>query len=336
MGEREAATQPSARRSSAGLKMAAGAVSALRSFVNKTTATLKPAAAALGGTTTPCVGFRVASGADAKKLNVTLIGGRHLPPSSNGYVFKLRLFPGRERHETGVAAESWPSYNANFSFSLPADRSGPGACFLVVTGYALEARGSRRVIGAATWRPGDPEGELWRDLQPLGTGRTGAAAGSGSSLAAAVSRPNQCLLWITRQPDALSLGVAKLKWTLTEIRDLEARKARVYLKLEVFEGDRRTASHNSKPFTPGISVYLTADDDAVLQVPMPDYVSDPDGLAMHISLCMRPSGKLGSRVVLGCAILSSDDGGEGAAHLVEAFQTPSTAVNKWHPMLKVT
>lgn len=268
----------------------------------------------------PCVGFEV--NIKDKVLRVTIVGARHLP-AAEGYVFKARLFPGQTKHETPVAQESWPTYNATFEFETAPSN------FLVLTGYSVDKRGSRRVLGAVTWRPGVDEAgsELWQPLQALGTGRS-RTTGKPSP---AERQHREMVVWLTCTDSLLSLGVARLKWNLAGTKELEAKKAQLYVKLEVFDGETRIGSHNSRHFAPGISVYMTADHDALLEVPLPEYINR-NSLSCRASLCTKPH-RLASRVVLGRVTLSNDDGGEGLSHLAEAFQQLGTMVNHWHPLV---
>ncbi|XP_055382242.1 uncharacterized protein LOC129612588 [Condylostylus longicornis] len=61
------------------------------------------------------------------QLNVNLIGARHLPTlfglkSVQGYVVKVKLFPGTTKYDSCIQTNSWPKFNENFKFSLEPDR----------------------------------------------------------------------------------------------------------------------------------------------------------------------------------------------------------------------
>ncbi|KAF5306626.1 hypothetical protein FQA39_LY08815 [Lamprigera yunnana] len=95
----------------------------------------------------PQIGFKIAYNDDTEQLKVRVIGARQLPPlygnlRPEGYLIKVRVFPEREKFETSLVSNSWPSYNEEFCFTLRTSRS--SGCdnifagkFVVLTAYAL-------------------------------------------------------------------------------------------------------------------------------------------------------------------------------------------------------
>lgn len=71
----------------------------------------------------PQIGFKIAYNDETKQLKVRVIGARHLPPlygnsRPEGYLIKVRVFPAREKFETSLIGNSWPSYNEEFCFTM--------------------------------------------------------------------------------------------------------------------------------------------------------------------------------------------------------------------------
>jgi len=61
------------------------------------------------------------------QLNVNLIAARHLPTlfgfkTAQGYVVKVKLFPGSTKYDSCIQTNTWPKFNENFKFSLEPDR----------------------------------------------------------------------------------------------------------------------------------------------------------------------------------------------------------------------
>lgn len=57
------------------------------------------------------------------ELHVNIIGARHLPSifglkSVEGYVIKVKLFPGSTRYDTSIQTSSWPTFNETFKFPM--------------------------------------------------------------------------------------------------------------------------------------------------------------------------------------------------------------------------
>lgn len=57
------------------------------------------------------------------ELNVHLIGARHLPSlfglkTVQGYVIKVKVFPGSTRYESTIQTCTWPKFNENFKFPM--------------------------------------------------------------------------------------------------------------------------------------------------------------------------------------------------------------------------
>lgn len=57
------------------------------------------------------------------ELNVHLIGARHLPSlfglkTVQGYVIKVKVFPGSTRYDSNIQTSSWPKFNENFKFLM--------------------------------------------------------------------------------------------------------------------------------------------------------------------------------------------------------------------------
>ncbi|XP_060517401.1 uncharacterized protein LOC132696640 [Cylas formicarius] len=71
----------------------------------------------------PQIGFRVALNERQKQLKVRVIGARQLPTEygsvkAKGYCVKVTVFPNKEKYETKVVKDSWPSINEDFSFDV--------------------------------------------------------------------------------------------------------------------------------------------------------------------------------------------------------------------------
>lgn len=74
---------------------------------------------------------------------------------------QVKLFPGKDKFETGSKPESWPVYNQNFNFEIANISTGKirkplsevlsASNFLVFTIYAEISKTKKRAIGAATW-----------------------------------------------------------------------------------------------------------------------------------------------------------------------------------------
>ncbi|KAF5273573.1 hypothetical protein FQR65_LT04571 [Abscondita terminalis] len=95
----------------------------------------------------PQVGFKIAYNDDTKQLKVRVIGARHLPSlygnsKPEGYLIKVRVFPAREKFETSLVGNSWPTFNEEFCFTMQ-NVSAPNSenlftgKFVVLTAYAL-------------------------------------------------------------------------------------------------------------------------------------------------------------------------------------------------------
>ncbi|KAH8369802.1 hypothetical protein KR093_000994 [Drosophila rubida] len=75
------------------------------------------------------LGFSRSSGGAATampELNVHLIAARHLPSLFGfkvvqGYLIKVKLFPGTKRMDSSIQTNSWPKFNENFKFPLVPD-----------------------------------------------------------------------------------------------------------------------------------------------------------------------------------------------------------------------
>ena len=57
------------------------------------------------------------------ELHVHLMGARHLPSSFglktvDGYMIRVKLFPGAAKYESSIKTSSWPQFDENFIFSL--------------------------------------------------------------------------------------------------------------------------------------------------------------------------------------------------------------------------
>lgn len=95
----------------------------------------------------PQIGFKIAYNEDTKELKVKVIGARHLPPlygniRPEGYLVKVRVFPAKEKFETQLVKDSWPTFNEDFTFTLPNASRGNFESlftgkFVVLTVYAL-------------------------------------------------------------------------------------------------------------------------------------------------------------------------------------------------------
>ncbi|KAJ9574642.1 hypothetical protein L9F63_008174, partial [Diploptera punctata] len=115
----------------------------------------------------PTVGFRVGYKRNTNILKINVIGARHLPAkigktTVNGYIVKVKLYPGQEKYETDSKPESWPTYNQEFTFEITnaiPNRNKDlheilnSGNFIVFTIYAEDhTKKKKMVIGAATWK----------------------------------------------------------------------------------------------------------------------------------------------------------------------------------------
>ncbi|XP_023305925.2 uncharacterized protein LOC111687690 isoform X1 [Lucilia cuprina] len=84
----------------------------------------------------PEIGFQISIEANASEqngaktvipeLNVNLIAARHLPALFGfkivqGYLIKVKLFPGHKRLDSSIQTNSWPKFNETFKFPLAPD-----------------------------------------------------------------------------------------------------------------------------------------------------------------------------------------------------------------------
>ncbi|XP_014214429.1 uncharacterized protein LOC106643703 [Copidosoma floridanum] len=99
------------------------AIAKIKSFIDTS---LKTVGSPIDRTTTslePEIGIRIVHSPDDKSLRVTVLGARHLPQNFgftrvNSYVVKIKLIPGKDKHETTTRNESWPQWNEEFVFPL--------------------------------------------------------------------------------------------------------------------------------------------------------------------------------------------------------------------------
>lgn len=116
----------------------------IKSLLSLKTSNLVNSANAAGK---PQIGFKIAYNENTKELKVKVIGARHLPPlygnvHPEGYLVKVRVFPAREKFETQLVKDSWPTFNEDFTFTLPTASHGTFESFftgkfVVLTVYAL-------------------------------------------------------------------------------------------------------------------------------------------------------------------------------------------------------
>ncbi|KAL7035115.1 hypothetical protein ACKWTF_008232 [Chironomus riparius] len=77
----------------------------------------------------PVVGFKVTLHESASdntcvpELEVNLIGARHLPSNFGlktveGYMIKVKLFPGTSKFDSSIQTSSWPKFNESFRFPM--------------------------------------------------------------------------------------------------------------------------------------------------------------------------------------------------------------------------
>ncbi|XP_067000245.2 uncharacterized protein [Anabrus simplex] len=312
----------------------------------------------------PTVGFRVSFQCKSRRLQVTVIGARHLPAKLPGlvadnYIVKLRVFPGSEKFETKPKPESWPTFNETFTFPLAALGQDPTACliasrFLMLSVYAVENERKKKAVGAVTW-PLDRAsfkdgasgvlltGDIWRRLQDI---RSGLPANTQSQYKKEV-RKNQLEVSLLYKPgdatageaDTLEVTVNRLRWSLDSTREYEQKKAQLYVKLSILDGGGSCIrSRNSKPFAPSISVHLTPEEEqAVLDCVLPPRGPQRDAIACQLSLCTKPSmitKKLVlGRVRFGTSEVVEDEFEPALTHLGKALQAPGEILTEWHNLL---
>ncbi|XP_069705319.1 synaptotagmin-C-like [Periplaneta americana] len=309
----------------------------------------------------PTVGFRVGYTKGTTKLEVRVLGARHLPAkvgrtAAGGYTVKVKLFPGREKFETETKPESWPVYNQDFSFEIancpivkkgtPLEAILSASNFLVFTIYAEDASKKKRVIGAATWPLdhtqfthkqlthdyGDNEEletpDIWKRAKDISSGITGVKQ-------KIEERNNQLEVSLCYTPrnaeegevDILTLGVSKLRWSLEATREYEQKKALLYVKLNLLEnGGRSIKFSKTRRFPPSISVHFQPDkDNSILDVELPQNRED---LRCEFSLCTKPM--LGKKTVFGRVVLGPEVGGPGSDHWERAFESPTRTITHSH------
>ncbi|KRT86477.1 C2 domain containing protein [Oryctes borbonicus] len=71
----------------------------------------------------PEVGFKLTYFEQTKQLVVKVIGARHLPSTygtqkPEGYLIKVRVYPAKEKYETEIVKQSWPTFNQELTFDL--------------------------------------------------------------------------------------------------------------------------------------------------------------------------------------------------------------------------
>lgn len=75
------------------------------------------------GSSEPQIGFKVTFVEKLKRIVVKVIGARYLPTDygtckAKGYVIKVTIFPSKEKFETKIVKDSWPTINEEFTFNL--------------------------------------------------------------------------------------------------------------------------------------------------------------------------------------------------------------------------
>jgi len=304
----------------------------------------------------PTVGFRVCYKMGTTKLQVLVLGARHLPLKVgmtlvSGYTIKVKLFPGRDKFETESKPESWPVYNQNFNFEIanisvgktgkPLSEVLSSSNFLVFTICAEDFKKKKRTIGAATWpldhtlfthkahtlNYGKNEEfetpEIWKKTEEISSGIAGVKQ-------KIVEKSNQLEVTLCYYPanpeegetDCLTIGVTKLRCSIEATRESEQRNALIYVKLEFLEdGFRRIRASKTRRVYPNISVHFLPDkDNSTLSVQLP---SNKEDLTCRFSLCAKPT--FGKKTVLGKVVV-----GPGSEQWDKAFQTPSLTRTQWH------
>ncbi|RZC39994.1 uncharacterized protein BDFB_001876 [Asbolus verrucosus] len=71
----------------------------------------------------PQIGFKMTFSKSSKQLKIKVISARQLPVNygtirPHGYLVKVTVFPEKEKYETSVVKESWPTFNEEFPFTL--------------------------------------------------------------------------------------------------------------------------------------------------------------------------------------------------------------------------
>jgi hypothetical protein len=305
----------------------------------------------------PTVGFRVGYKMGTTKLQVLVLGARHLPAKVGmtpliGYTIKVKLFPGKDKFETGSKPESWPVYNQNFNFeiaNIPVGKTGKplsevlrASNFLVFTIYAEDFKKKKRALGAVTWPLdhtlfthkansldyGSKEEfetpEIWKKTAEISSG----IAGVKQKIEERSSQLEVMLCYYPGNPeegetDSLTIGVTKLRWSIEATRECEQRKALLYVKMEFLEGGSRSinASKSTRHVPPNISVHFLPDkDNSTLSVQLP---SNKEDLTCRFSVCTKPT--FGKKIVVGRVVV-----GPGSEQWDKAFETPILTRTQWH------
>lgn len=306
----------------------------------------------------PTVGFRVGYKMSTTKLQVWVLGARHLPAKVamspvSGYTVKVKLFPGKDKFETESKPESWPVYNQNFNFEIvnisvakkgkPLGEVLSASNFLVFTIYAEDAKKKKRVIGAATWPVdhtmfthksntldfGENEEfetpEIWKKTEEISSG----IAGVKQKIQEKKNQLEVTLCYYPGNPeegetDTLTIGVTKLRWSIEATRECEQKNTLLYVKLDVLEdGVRSIKASKTRRFSPSISVHFQPDkDNSTLSIQLP---SNREDLTCRFSVCTKPT--FGKKIVFGRVVVGSD-----SEQWDKAFQTPTLTRTQWHSM----
>jgi len=304
----------------------------------------------------PTVGFRVGYKMGTTKLQVLVLGARHLPAKVgmervSGYTIKVKLFPGKDKFETESKPESWPVYNQNFNFEIanisvgkkgkPLSEVLSASNFLVFTIYAEDFKKKKRTIGAATWpldhtlfthkahslAYGSNEEfettEIWKKTEEISSG----IAGVKQKIEEKSNQLEVTLCYYSGNPeegetDSLTIGVTKLRLSIPATRDCEQKNALLYVKLEFLEdGFRSIKASKTRRASPSISVHFLPDkDNSTLSVQLP---SNKEDLTCRFSLYTKPT--FGKKIVLGRVVI-----GPGSEQWDKAFQTPKLTTTQWH------
>ncbi|GJQ70534.1 hypothetical protein Trydic_g22937 [Trypoxylus dichotomus] len=245
----------------------------------------------------PEVGFKLTYFEQTKQLVVKVIGARHLPSTygtqkPEGYLIKVRVYPGREKFETDIVKQSWPTFNQELTFALNSNASSlkdqflgarrPTSLrnsfrFLVGKEENVEVRKSsksrqcasrftfdnRRTIGAVTYNL-DPKKfnqkkylthatpDIWREIQNISSGIDFEKKESICNLEVALSYCNS----EDGNNDRMEVSLSKLRCSMVSMHEQEKLGGSIYLKITAFEYGVRVASWKSDRFPPTISMKI--------------------------------------------------------------------------------
>ncbi|XP_044751437.1 uncharacterized protein LOC123311488 [Coccinella septempunctata] len=97
------------------------------------------------GDVEPQVGFKLAYNSRTGEVSVKVLGAKQLPTSygttkTQGYLIKLTVFPQKDKFETKIVEQSWPTFDEEYKFKIQSNSTSGDSLkgkFVSFTAYAL-------------------------------------------------------------------------------------------------------------------------------------------------------------------------------------------------------